>query len=191
MNSAPQKYRLSSRLIHWVMAFFILGMVPVGFIMIQDGLSRPLQNFLFISHKNFGVLMLILIAVRLVNRFAAQPKLAPVPLPKIQELAATATHVGLYALMVIMPLSGYIRVRAGGFPIEALDALGIPALVPRSDALAEVAKSVHFYGAYALAAILAMHIGAALLHKFVLRDGIFARMWPPLGDRAKESPAQP
>ena len=82
-----------------------------------------------------------------------------------------------------MPLAGYIRVRAGRFPIEGLDALGIGTLVPRSEALANAAKALHFYGAYAIAALIAIHIGAALLHGLILRDGVFARMWPPLARR--------
>ncbi len=83
-----------------------------------------------------------------------------------------------------MPLLGYIRVRAGGFPIESLDALGVPAFVPRSDALAGVAKTLHFYGAIAIGVVIAMHIGAALFHGIIRRDGIFSRMWPPFGGGA-------
>ena len=83
-----------------------------------------------------------------------------------------------------MPLAGYVRVRAGGFPIEALDAMGIPTLVPRSEVLAEFAKAVHFYGAYAITILVAMHIGAATYHGMVRRDGVFSRMWPPIGPKS-------
>ena len=166
------------------MAILILGTIPVGFLMVQDGLSRALQNALFITHKNLGVLLLILVFLRLFNRWRNPPRLAPVEMAPIQALAAHATHIALYAMLFVMPLSGYIRVRAGGFPIEALDALGIPALVPRSDALAEIAKSIHFYGSYALTALLLMHIGAACFHGLVRRDGVFSRMWPPVGRSA-------
>jgi cytochrome b561 len=79
-----------------------------------------------------------------------------------------------------MPLAGYIRVKAGGFPIEALDAMGVPSLVPRSDALAETAKAVHFYGAFAITGVVGLHIGAAAYHGLFRRDGVFSRIWPPL-----------
>lgn len=184
MPDQSSKYSVPARLIHWVMALLVLGMIPVGFFMIREGLDRSLQNFLFISHKNIGVLLLLLIFVRLLYRWRNPPELAPVPLPKAQERAARAAHFGLYAMLLIMPLAGYVRVRAGGFPIETLDAMGIPSLVPRSDALAEVAKAVHFYGAYAIAGLVLAHIGAAAYHGLVRRDGIFSRMWPPLGPRA-------
>ncbi|EBA11969.1 cytochrome b [Roseobacter sp. CCS2] len=184
MTDSVLRYRVPARLIHWTMAILVLGMIPVGFLMVREGLDRSLQNVLFIAHKNIGVLVLILIFVRLIYRWRNPPVLAPVPLPKAQELAAKATHFGLYALLLIMPLAGYVRVRAGGFPIEALDAMGIPALVPRSEALAEFAKAVHFYGAYAIAILVAMHVGAAAYHGLVRRDGIFSRMWPPVGPKS-------
>lgn len=184
VTMVAKQYNVTSRLIHWVMAILVLGMIPVGFLMVQDGLSRSLQNFLFISHKNIGVLLLLFIFVRVINRWLNPPNLEPVQMAPIQALAAHATHIGLYALLLIMPLAGYIRVRAGGFPIESLDAMGIPALVPKSDALADVAKAIHFYGSYAIAALIVMHIGAALLHAFVIKDGVMARMWPPFGRRS-------
>ena len=184
MTDSVLRYRVPARLIHWTMAVLVLGMIAVGFLMVRDGLSRPFQNFLFISHKNIGTLLLILIFVRLIYRWRNPPVLTPVPMPKAQQMAAHATHIGLYALLLIMPLAGYVRVRAGGFPIEALDAMGIPAFVPRSEALAEFAKSVHFYGAYAIAILVAMHIGAAAYHGLVRKDGIFSRMWPPVGPKA-------
>ncbi|MDX8349419.1 cytochrome b [Cognatiyoonia sp. IB215446] len=184
MTTTTKKYSGTSRLIHWIMAVLILGMIVVGFLMVQDGWSRPVQNTMFISHKNIGVLLLILIFVRLFNRWRNPPNLAPVELDSMQEFAARIAHFGLYALLLVMPLAGYIRVRAGGFPIEALDALGMPTLVPRSEALAEAAKMVHFYGAYAITALVVMHIGAACFHGLVRKDGVFTRMWPPVGKGA-------
>lgn len=178
------RYGVPARLIHWIMALLVLGMIPVGFLMVREGLDRSFQNFLFISHKNVGVLLLILIIVRLIYRWRNPPELSPVALPKAQEFAAHATHIGLYVLLFIMPFAGYVRVRAGGFPIEALDAMGIPALVPRSEALAEFAKAVHFYGAYAIAVLVVIHVVAAAYHGLVRRDGIFSRMWPPVGPKS-------
>lgn len=178
MTNPTTTYRLPARLIHWIMALLVLGMIPVGFLMVQEGLSRPLQNTLFISHKNIGVLLLVLIVIRILYRWRNAPPPKPAHLPGWQVKVAGLTHGLLYALLVIMPLAGYVRVRAGGFPIEALDAMGIPALVPRSDALAASAKAVHFYGALALALLVALHVGAALQHVIIKRDGVFERMWP-------------
>lgn len=178
MHDPATGHKTPARILHWLMALLVLGLIPVGFLMIEDWVSRDLRNTMFISHKNIGSLMLVLIVLRLAYRLINPPKLKPVDLPPLQEMAAKATHIGLYAMLLLMPLSGYVRVRAGGFPIEALDALGVPPLVPRSDALAEFAKDVHLFAAYGFIVLIVLHVGAAAFHGLVRRDGVFSRMWP-------------
>jgi cytochrome b561 len=161
------------------MALLVLTTIPVGIVMTQQGLDRPLQNSLYIFHKNVGVVLLILILVRIAYRSRHKPAPLPPEMPNWQEKIAGLSHLALYTLLLIMPVAGYVRVRAGGFPIEALDALGVPSLVPRSDTLAEAAQTVHYFGGLALAAFVAIHIGAAVYHGIVRKDGVFSRMWPP------------
>jgi len=175
------KYTATARTLHWVMAVLVLLTIPAGFLMVQEGLDRGLQNRLFIFHKNVGVLLLLLIFVRLAWRARTPAPPLPAVVPAWQARIARLTHVALYALLVILPVAGYIRVRAGGFPIESLDAMGLPPLVPRSDALAGIAKTIHLYAAFAIAGVLCAHIGAALFHGIVKRDGVFSRIWPPVG----------
>ncbi|NKX44022.1 cytochrome b [Roseicyclus persicicus] len=179
------RYSNTARGLHWLMAVLIVLTVPAGLVMVQEGISRDLQNALFLYHKNVGVLLLLLVAVRLAWRWRNPPPPKPASLPQWQARIAEATHVALYALLVAVPVAGYVRVRAGGFPIESLDALGVPALVPRSDALAEVAKTIHYGAGLLIAAVIALHVGAALFHGIVKRDGVFSRMWPPLGGRGR------
>lgn len=177
-NKAPD-YGTTARIQHWLGAAVVLSMIPVGVVMVQEGLPRALQNALFIYHKNLGVLALILIVLRLVWRFTHP--VAAAPAPTWQQRASRASHAALYALMVVLPLSGYIRVRAGGFPIEVLDAWGVPPLVPRSDQLATVAQSVHYYAGIVLGALIVLHLAAVVHHVFVRRDGLMRRIWPPVG----------
>lgn len=178
MTNPVQSYRAPARWLHWSMALLVIPMIIAGVIMTREGIPRPLQNTLFIFHKNVGVLLLILIFVRLAYRWKNAPPPEPDHLADWQVKVAGVTHGLLYALLVIMPLSGYIRVRAGGFPIELLDKWGIPALVPRSDALADLAKAVHYYSSWLIVLLVAMHIGAALQHAVIKKDGVFSRMWP-------------
>jgi cytochrome b561 len=184
MTGFDTRYRGPARLFHWGMAVLVLATIPAGFIMVQDGLDRSLQNSLFLFHKNVGVLLLILVLGRLLYRWRHAPAPLPQDMPGWQRTAAGLSHGALYTLLLVMPVAGYVRVRAGGFPIESLDALGLPSLVPRSDALAEAAKAVHYYGGLAVAALIALHIGAAAYHGVLRRDGVFSRMWPPFGGRA-------
>ena len=184
MAAQEPSYRTTARLIHWVMAVLLLMTIPAGFMMVREGIARPLQDTLFIFHKNVGVVLLLLAVARLAYRWRHPAPPLPPAVPDWQRRAAAASHAALYVLIFAMPILGYVRVRAGGFPIEGLDAIGFPSLVPRSDALAEVAKSLHFYGAIAITLLIAVHVAAALQHGLLRRDGVFSRMWPPFGGRA-------
>lgn len=174
-------YGTGARVLHWGMALLIVATIPAGFIMVQQGIPRGLQDALYLYHKNVGMLLLALVLVRLVWRWRHPAPPLPTHLQPLQALMAHLTHGALYVVLLVMPVAGYIRVKAGGFPIESLDAMGLPSLVARSDTLAETAKTLHYVGGVAIAVVLAMHIGAALLHGVMLRDGVFQRMWPPFG----------
>jgi cytochrome b561 len=184
MVAPASSYRAPARLIHWVMAVLLLMTIPAGFIMLREGIARPLQDTLFIFHKNVGVILLLLAVLRLAYRWRHPAPPLPASVPGWQRRIAAASHVALYVLIFAMPILGYVRVRAGGFPIEGLDAMGFPSLVPRSDTLAEFAKTSHYYGAIAITILIAAHVGAALQHGLLRRDGVFTRMWPPFGGRA-------
>lgn len=181
MTESVHRYRTPARLLHWGMALLILTTIPAGFVMVQSGLDRALQNALFVFHKNVGVLLLVLVLARALYRWLFPPAPLPAEMPGWQRRVAAVSHAALYALLFIMPVAGYVRVKAGGFPIESLDAMGVPALVPRSDAIAEVAKSIHYLGGLAISALIAMHVAAAAYHGILRRDGVFSRIWPPVG----------
>lgn len=177
-TARPTRYAATSRALHWIVALMVLTTIPVGVIMLQDGLSRDLRNALFILHKNGGVIILLLVALRLVWRARRPAPPLPDSVPPLQARIAHLAHGALYALLLVMAISGYVRVRAGGFPVEMLDAIGLPGLVPRSDSLEETAKWVHATARYALVALILAHIAAGLNH-LRKRDGVFDRMWPP------------
>lgn len=176
-------YGTTARLFHWIMALMIIAMLPAGGIMVQEGLDRALQDRLFIFHKNMGVLILVLMLARLAWRFLNPPDPLPPGVPALTARLAGLAHGALYVLVLFMAVTGYVRVTMGGFPIEGLGALGLHPLLPRNDAIAEIAKTAHFYGRFALLAVLALHLGGALYHLVVKRDGIFRRMWPPVAPR--------
>jgi cytochrome b561 len=178
---APRRYTATARLLHWIVALMVLATLPIGTIMLTEGLARPTQNLLFILHKNGGVIILLLVLLRLLWRAFNPPPPLPASIPLRQRQMARAGHAALYAALLFMAVSGYVRVVAGGFPIEMLNALGVPPLVPRSESLEAVAKAAHFWGRYVLVALVLGHVVVALHHAIVRRDGVFARMWPPLG----------
>jgi cytochrome b561 len=174
-------YKPLAKLFHWLTALLVLLTIPAALIMLTPGIERSVQDPLFLFHKNIGVVILVLVALRLAYRIVNPPPPLPASVPVWQARLASATHWLLYGLLLAMAVSGYVRVTAGGFPLEVFDRLGLPRPVPRSDSLAETAKSIHAFLRYPLVALIVVHIGAALHHAIIKRDGVFGRMLPGRG----------
>ena len=181
MPATVTRYTATARLLHWVVALMVLSTIPIGTVMLQDGISRSTQDTLFILHKNGGVIILLLVLARIAWRIGHPAPPLPETVPAWQRTASHLAHMGLYAMLLFMAVTGFVRVSAGGFPIEMLDAIGFPRLVPRSDELAETAQMLHHNGRVVLVALILAHVGAALHHAVVKRDGVFSRIWPPVG----------
>lgn len=173
-------YGRTARLFHWVTVLLVLGMFPAGAIMVQEGLARPTQDALFIFHKNVGSVLLLLVLLRLAWRAISPPPPPPSEMPGWQRRLSGIVHVGLYAMLLFMTVTGYVRVGMGGFPLELADSLGVPRL-PRNEAIAEAASTAHFYGRFVLLGLILLHVAGALQHALIRRDGVMSRMWPPLG----------
>jgi len=178
-------YGTVSRIFHWVTALLVLLMIPVGIAMTSAGFS-DVGDQLYIFHKGTGSVLLVLVTLRVLWRLM-RPAPPPLPphVPAVQRRIAGATHALLYLLLVVMTVSGYLRVTLGGFPIELLDRFGIPPLVERNEALADRMSVVHKFSAYTLAALVAAHVGAAVHHALIARDGVMSRIWPPIRPRAR------
>jgi len=177
-------YKRPAVWLHWLTALFVFLTIPAAIIMLQPGIERSLQDPLFVFHKNVGVVIFVLVAVRLIYRLLNPPPPLPESVPHLQRMAAEATHWLLYGLLLVMAISGYVRVNAGGFPLEGLDALGVPRFIPRSDEVANTAKSIHSLVRIPLVLLIFVHIGAGLYHGFIKRDGVLARMIPAMARRA-------
>ena len=128
-------------------------------------------------HKWIGITVFLLALVRLAWR-RAHPMPMPMAMPEWQRRAAALTHVCLYALMLAIPLSGWIYSSATGVEVVYLGLVPLPDLVAKDKALAAVLKAVHITFNFGLLALVAVHTGAALEHHFVDRDGVLARMLP-------------
>ncbi|TVR44715.1 MAG: cytochrome b [Rhodobacteraceae bacterium] len=178
--SVHQQYAQVTRLLHWIVALMVLTTMPIGVAMLQEGIQRSTQDLLFILHKNGGVIILLLVLLRIIWRVVTPKPALPTTVPQWQKRAAAGVQTALYLLLLVMAVSGYVRVRAGGFPIEMLDAVGMPTFVPRSEALADRAQAIHATARFPLAALILLHIAAGVKHA-IARDGVFSRIWPPLG----------
>jgi cytochrome b561 len=177
MTSAPRsRYSGVAIAFHWLLALAIVGSFSVGLYM--DDLPLSPQKLKLINwHKWAGVTILALSALRLLWRLTHRPP-ADLPMPAWQQRAAHATHIALYVLFFAVPLAGWAYSSAAGFPIVAFGVIPWPDFVPVDKALAEAIKPLHKYLAFAMAALVLAHLGGALKHQFIDRDGLIGRMWP-------------
>lgn len=182
MNSTLSlRYTRTAIVLHWMIAVLIIGQLCGGKLMMWLE-PTPLKFELFQLHKSFGFIILGLSLLRLGWR--ATHKAPPLPdnLKPWERRAAKLTHVGFYALIIGLPLSGWIMVSASTPKIttKIFKAIKVPDVpfIPRSDLAETITKTTHEVLAIAIFGLLLLHIGAALKHHFVLKDDVLARMMP-------------
>jgi cytochrome b561 len=170
------RFSVVQRLLHWVMAVMIVTMLFIGVGMVST--VAPRYWTLVSIHRPLGIAILVLVVVRIVVRLASGAPPLPADLPGWQAFAAKASHVVLYALMVVMPLIGWSMLSAGGYPIVLYGSIHLPPIAPHSDSLHAVLWDAHVVLAYVFFLTILVHVSAALLHAWVRRDEVFASMAP-------------
>jgi cytochrome b561 len=171
------RYTRTAIVLHWASAVLILCGFSLGLFMIGLEFS-PAKFRLYAVHKWIGITVFLVAAARLAWRAAypAPPLLSS--MPAWQEWAARATQASLYALMLAIPISGWIYSSATGVSVVYLGLFPLPDLIPKDRETAKVLLLVHKTLNFTLAAAVTLHSGAALWHHFVDRDGVMARMLP-------------
>ncbi|HKM70938.1 MAG TPA: cytochrome b [Stellaceae bacterium] len=162
-----------SRILHWTMAVMVLAMLSIGIGMVA---SLSDYHWLVSIHKPLGVLILILVAIRLVNRLVNPAPPLPEGIPAWQRFAAYASHVVLYALMFALPLVGWGMLSAARYPIVHYGSLQLPPILPHDAALYAVLRTAHTVLAFLLFATFIAHFSAAPMHALIYRDGVFQSM---------------
>ena len=163
--------------------------IPAGLMIIEPAapcLSRARSMCVYGIHKGLGAVLLVVILLRVLWRLTHRPPPMPGHWPPLERRIASVTHGLIYVLLVVVPVSGYVRVIGDGFPIELLDWLGVPPLLPNMPAVASVASLVHRFAVFLLLGLVAVHIAEVLRHQLVEQDGEMARMWPPVGGGSGE-----
>ncbi|WP_095078911.1 cytochrome b [Pseudomonas sp. Irchel s3h17] len=174
MSAHPNHFAPLARLLHWLMALMIIAMLFIGAGMVASVSER--HAWLIHLHKPLGIAILLLVIVRLVVRFSTRQPLLSADLPTWQVLAARASHVLLYALMLTLPLLGWAMISAAGDPVMLASAWQLPSIVPANTALFTFLRKAHGYLAYLLFLTVLVHLAAALFHGWVRRDGVLQSM---------------
>jgi cytochrome b561 len=180
-QSDSARYSTVAIVLHWLLGLSIFAMFAIGIYM-SDLPFSPLRLKLYNYHKWAGITFLILSVLRLLwrllNRPPALPKAVEAAMPTWQAKIYHATHYALYALFFAVPLIGWAYSSAAGFPIVLFGVLPLPDFISVDKEFAKQIRALHEVSAFALLALALLHIGAALKHHFIDKDGLVSRMLP-------------
>jgi cytochrome b561 len=174
MTRTTNQFVFAARLLHWLMAIMIVSMLFIGVGMVASVSER--HEWLIRIHKPLGIAILLLAVVRLIVRLRNPPPPLPADLPAIQKFAAHASHWLLYVLMLVIPLVGWAMLSAGGYPVMLSDSLRLPPIFPVNAAAFAILRHTHAWLAMLLFLTFLAHLGAALYHGLIRRDGVLSSM---------------
>ena len=187
-RNSTERYGSLSIGLHWLMLLLLVavyacielrGFFPKG--------SEP-REALKTWHYMLGLSVFVLVWLRLLSNIIGHfPRIEPEP-PRWQKLSARLMHVALYALMIFMPLAGWLMLSAEGKPIPFFG-LHLPALISESKNVAKLIKEIHVTVGTVGYFLIGLHALAALFHHYVMRDNTLRRMLPTRRDRNR--PLQP
>jgi len=172
---AQPRFPAVSRLLHWTMAVMVLIMLCIGVAMV---VSLGDYHALVSIHRPLGIAILILVVVRFVNRLVNPPPPLPATMSRAERLAATASELTMYGLMLVLPLVGWGMLSAARYPIVLHGSVHLPFILPHNAVLYAVLRKAHTILAYLFFLTFMAHVGAILFHTLIVRDGMLRRMAP-------------
>jgi len=183
IRNTRSAYGIVAITLHWTIATLIIGMLGFGLYMVTLPIFEPATYSLYQLHKSIGFVVLALVALRILWKITSITPDLPAEMPGWEKLAAHLGHISLYALMLIMPLPGWLLVSSSplGLPSVFFNLFEIPHL-PTPEFLGQKADvsafftAVHGWAAYAFIAVILAHVGAALKHYFISKDKVLQRM---------------
>lgn len=176
-TTAPTRFALPSRILHWLMAPMVIGQLLIGVVMITSLTYYPL---LLAIHRPLGALILAFAVVRLANRFTHRLPPFLATMGPVERRVATWSEYLLYALLLAQPLIGWAMLSAARFPVVLVGPVHLPGIAPHNVDVYAVLRHAHNVGAFLLFLTFTAHVCAVLFHTLGLRDRLLDRMalWP-------------
>ena len=171
-----EQYHAFSKLLHWLMAILMIAMLAFGLLLGE--VPQAWRGFAYGLHKSTGILILMLVAVRILWRLVKPAPAMPADFSTLVKYGAHGAHLTLYALMILMPLSGWWMSTVAGRSVEFYGLFTLPPLGDVDPEYKDYSKAVHTWIGYALIALISLHAGAALWHHFIRKDATLRRTLP-------------
>ena len=181
-DTAPPRYSLTHRWLHWIIALVFLGMIAsggtlgvLGFSGAKETFGQTGTNVLYSMHKSFGVALLLLMLARLAVRAGGGKPTYDPPIERWQKVVSTSVHHLLYILLFAQPVIGWLATGAGDFPVTFFG-LQLPKILSKDTELSEWLYEIHGVIGILLLVLVVLHVGGALYHWRVRRDTVMTRM---------------
>lgn len=180
LANTEDRYGWMAILLHWAMAALLIGLIVLGISMVRlpdAGYDRE-KITLILTHKAVGMVALAAVVARLAWRLTnALPRFVD-GLPEWQQVSALFVHLWMYALMIALPVTGWLMSSAGGYPTPIFGWFDMPDLIGPNEHLFRTLIDVHRWLGYAFAAVIVLHAAAALRHHLLLKDHTLRKMLP-------------
>jgi cytochrome b561 len=175
-------YDGGARTFHWLTVALLLVIIPMGLVM--GYLPRGVvQNTFFITHESLGLTILVFTLARFLWRLGHAPPPPSPDLNALERLASSGVHVLIYAVLIIMPVTGYLFVTLSDIDLSYFGIVHVPAVLAPNKPTGKLFGTIHITLQWAIYALALMHIGAALHHYFFRHNDVLARMLPSLRSR--------
>lgn len=174
--SDSERYDLVSRCLHWTVAALMIALLWLGWYL--GGLSYY-DRWFYTSlewHKALGMLALVIGVANICWAVGRRTPMPPATMAEWERAAARAVHVILFAMMMAIPVTGYVISTSAGDGVSMFGWFQVPAILPSSERLRDLAVELHYYLAYITAALVLLHVLGALKHLLVDRDQVLRRM---------------
>ena len=189
-RNTSERYGRIAISLHWFIAALVAALLAVGTLMVNLPIGHDWSFPLFQWHKSLGILVFLTICVRLIWRHInPQPQL-PEEMPLWERWLARATHLAFYAILFVMPLSGWAIVSTSPYNIPTyflglIELPPLPYLSSHPDKLIwnERLSEFHEIAAWLLGILILAHVAAAIRHHVVKKDGILRRMAPWISEK--------
>jgi cytochrome b561 len=177
LKNDESRYGVVAQLFHWAIVVLII----VQFILANRQHDLPLgpaKIAVLAQHKSFGITILGLVLMRLIWRWLNPVPAEPLDIPHWQRIAARVSHLGLYALLLITPVVGWLMSSARNFPVSWFGLVTLPDFIEPDRPTYEFLHETHELLAQTLFWLALLHVAAALKHHFIDKDNVLRRMLP-------------
>jgi cytochrome b561 len=177
--SSPTEFQHSplTRWLHWASVIAIVVCAAAGLLreVVQ---SEYLRALVLEIHRQAGLFVLVALGVRIAARLRQPLVDHAADMPLWQRMAAHGAHLAMYGMLLVLPVLGIMVSHAHGAPLRLFGFFTLPSLVEADADLADDLTDYHIWAAWGMLALVVAHVGAAVWHHRVRKDGVLAAMWP-------------